>query len=323
MRLSMPSGPQGFHLPTYADIVETMASVSRAPQDVSSAASAPAAQQVEPSRQAYASQPHSRQASQTQVDLQSFERTLKQYMADAETTKDAGRTAYQGTQADSNEQASEQQGQPAPSSALPYSYVPPAPLPVSATAWMKETNENRNDSASLPASVMQYPQLSQQQSAFNVSHDASNVPNTSISAENALLQSQKSISASVEAYLSSLEHATSVIDLPPHRHVGSIPGLFNEQDLKANQHADYGFIPKLVRKTSFDASYPAQLAQESQKLGQKKRGIQQQQQQRSPGTQQQMQSQPTPLMPTSQTPLQQQDVSRVGHLSRETGFTDD
>lgn len=80
-----------------------------------------------------------------------------------------------------------------------------------------------------------------------------------------LQESKQSISASVEAYLSSLDYNTSVIDLPPHRHAGSVPGLFHEQDLKANQHAEFGFLPKLVRKTSFDASYPASLAQAQQR----------------------------------------------------------
>lgn len=311
MRLSMPSGPQGFHLPTYADIVETMASVSRAPQDVSTAASASTHQQVEPSGQAYGN--HSRQASQTQVDLQSFERTLKQYIADAEVTKDDSRAAYDDSRGNANEAASKQQDRHPESSALSYSYVPPAPLPVSASSGRKQATEGQGDNSSLSTSMPQYPhillqQASQIQPAISGAQDMSSASNAPISAENAISQSQNSISASVEAYLSSLEHTPSVIDLPPHRHVGSIPGLFNEQDLKANHHADYGFLPKLVRKTSFDASYPAQLAQENQKLGQKKRSIQQQQQ-HSHLAQQQTQQQPAPTMPYAQNTLQQEDVS--------------
>jgi hypothetical protein len=76
-------------------------------------------------------------------------------------------------------------------------------------------------------------------------------------------ESRDSISASVEAYLKSLDYGTSVLDLPVQRHAGSVPGIFREQDLKVNQHADYGFLPKLVRKTSFDASYPAALQKKS------------------------------------------------------------
>jgi hypothetical protein len=147
-------------------------------------------------------------------------------------------------------------------------------------------------------------QPSQAQSIPNVSQIPGSENSAANSAENALLQSQKSISASVEAYLSSLEHTTSVIDLPPHRHVGSIPGLFNEQELKANQHADYGFLPKLVRKTSFDASYPAQLAHEQQKQTQKKKGPAQPQQQ-----QVQQQPQQVPTMPAPQAQQFLQDVS--------------
>lgn len=74
-----------------------------------------------------------------------------------------------------------------------------------------------------------------------------------------LAQAQQALSQSVEAYLSTLGYSSSVLDIPAQRHAGSVPGLFHEQDLKVNQHAEYGFIPKLVRKTSFDASYPAAL----------------------------------------------------------------
>ena len=36
------------------------------------------------------------------------------------------------------------------------------------------------------------------------------------------------------------------------RQSGSVPGLRNEEQLPSNQHHEYGFIPRLVRKTSFD-----------------------------------------------------------------------
>lgn len=85
-----------------------------------------------------------------------------------------------------------------------------------------------------------------------------------------LAQSKNSISASLEAYLSTLDYSTSVLDLPTHKNVGSIPGLFREQELKQNHHADFGFLPKLVRKTSFDESYPASIVQAQQKQSHKK-----------------------------------------------------
>lgn len=300
MRLSMPSGPQGFHLPTYADIVETMASVSRAPQDVSTAISTHAVQHTESS--GHASGYHSRQAS-SNVDLQSFERTLRQYIAESETSsQDAQTLSKNQNLADSAHPSSLAQSH-VQTSALPYSYVPPAPLAVAPTEWLNSVSTEQNY-ASLPSSMPGSSQVTLQQQtqarpipnmAQSVGVDASG----SGSDESSLLQSQKSISASVEAYLSSLEHATSIIDLPPHRHVGSIPGLFNEQELKANQHADYGFLPKLVRKTSFDASYPAQLAHEHQKQSQKKRGPHNPQGIQLPGS----------ALPSAPVPLHQQDVS--------------
>lgn len=307
MRISMPSGPSGFHLPTYADIVETMASVSRAPQDVSVATPAGATQPANSNGQSNTS--HSRQVSQSQMDLQEFERTLKQYIADTEATnRDAPLLAAKVNDSVRRPQASSEAPKQAgvSSSALPYTYVPPAPLPISAADWASGVTPEQTVPGSLPSSVVNHSFISNQQAtssqAINGLPQAqSSDPSSLSSTENALLQSQKSISASVEAYLSSLEHQTSVIDLPPHRHVGSIPGLFNEQELKANQHADYGFLPKLVRKTSFDASYPAQLAHEQQKQSQKKRAPQAQAQS--------VQQQTAPVMPSPQASNQAQDVS--------------
>lgn len=313
MRISMPSGPQGFQLPTYADIVETMASVSRAPQDVSVGNPSTA---VLPDTSATTTGSHSRQASQAQLDMQAFERTLKQYIADGEAAdRGSHNQLAKATEASATLQAgtspSAQTSAEAPPSVLPYSYIPPAPLPLSTSNWpITTTSGDQSSSSSMPSSVLdqshsKVQQTSAAQAIPIVAQDTANGPSTSTSAENALLQSQKSISASVEAYLSSLEHQTSVIDLPPHRHVGSVPGLFNEQELKANHHADYGFLPKLVRKTSFDASYPAQLAHEQQKQSQKKRtphqshGVQQQQQQQTTNT----------TMPMPQALQQSQDVS--------------
>lgn len=290
MRISMPSGPQGFQLPTYADIVETMASVSRAPQDVAIGSSSNVDLPSEPSMQATGA--HSRQPSQAQLDMQSFERTLRQYIADGEATSTSGSTAQQaGASAPTQMTPS--------SSSLPFTQMPP--VSPSRCANLSQSEQPGSASIPTPASSLPHTSVQQPQAIPNAGQNTSSDPSSLSSAENALLQSQKSISASVEAYLSSLVHQPSLIDLPPHRHIGSVPGLFNEQELKANHHADYGFLPKLVRKTSFDASYPAQLAHDQQKQSQKKR--------------QHNQSQPTPTqpqmlaMPLPQAPQQSQDVS--------------
>ena len=92
-----------------------------------------------------------------------------------------------------------------------------------------------------------------------------NMPTQPVASDSSSSRSQDSISRSIEAYLASLNYPSAHIDMHTSKHVGSIPGLFDEQGLKHNQHAEYGFLPKLVRKTSFDASYPAQLAHMQQK----------------------------------------------------------
>lgn len=280
MRISMPSGPSGFHLPTYADIVETMASVSRAPQDVATGTNAATTTQQQASDSYNTSAPAT-SGHISQSDMQSFEQTLKQLMQDGEAQRSAG----QNISASHVNQAA-QTGDKNTTS-VPYSYVPPAPLPLSPSQWINSP-QSVQDGATPASQTLAMPESSkaannnvldqqlqqnqhQQTAAGSTQSQTMAVPRSGAQEIDANADSQKSISASVEAYLSSLEHATSVIDLPPHRHVGSIPGLFNEQELKANQHADYGFIPKLVRKTSFDASYPAQLAHEQQKSKSQKR----------------------------------------------------
>jgi GATA-binding protein len=303
MRFSLPSGPAGVHLPTYADIVETMASVGRA--DVSTAA-APAAHVPSQTAQG-GNQQINNQTSE--AELQSFEQTLKQLIAE-------GEAAAGNTQASNNPDKSQTAGKRASrnleSTVLPYSYIPPAPLPISPSNWMNSPPATQEGSgipqaSSVPKHAQSQPQQAAEQLSYTVANSAGQAQQYAGSpiaaVESGLLQSQNSITASVEAYLSSLGHPTSVIDLPPHRHVGSVPGLFNEQDLKANQHADYGFLPKLVRKTSFDASYPAQLAHEQQKQAQKK--------QRTP----QQFAQPLPQMTDHQAQSQSHEVSSLYTLT--------
>ena len=36
---------------------------------------------------------------------------------------------------------------------------------------------------------------------------------------------------------------------------GSVPGLKNEQEPRENHHSEFGFLPKIVRKTSFDEAF--------------------------------------------------------------------
>lgn len=36
---------------------------------------------------------------------------------------------------------------------------------------------------------------------------------------------------------------------------GSVPGLKNEQEPRENYHSEFGFLPKIVRKTSFDEAF--------------------------------------------------------------------
>ncbi|GAA97928.1 hypothetical protein E5Q_04608 [Mixia osmundae IAM 14324] len=71
-------------------------------------------------------------------------------------------------------------------------------------------------------------------------------------------------------YSEHLSHSTpQLLSLPkprrkyeasPSRKSGSIPGLADEASLKENFDAEYGFLPRLVRKTSFDETYTASLA---------------------------------------------------------------
>lgn len=134
-------------------------------------------------------------------------------------------------------------------------YASPVSLPISTGAWLHTGPripglEHGSTSSSTP---LHYQQLS-------------NLPPMPMSDPNSnTIQSKLSLSNSVEAYLLSLNHNTSIIDLPAHRHACSVPGLFHEQDLDINHHADYGYLPRLVRKTSFDASYPASIVQQQRK----------------------------------------------------------
>jgi GATA-binding protein len=52
------------------------------------------------------------------------------------------------------------------------------------------------------------------------------------------------------------------------RNAGSIPGLMDERSLKENQHAEFGFLPRLVRKTSFDerSGRPVSLSEQARQV---------------------------------------------------------
>lgn len=150
--------------------------------------------------------------------------------------------------------------------AAAFAYVPPAPLAAADNTWLQPMQSLADTPASsyTPSSLAQ---SFQSPSAIPFSTGSTIVTEGDSGSQSS--QSQTSMSQSIEAYLASLEYNNTVgpawIDLPSHRNAGSVPGLFNEQAVKHNQHAEYGFLPKLVRKTSFDASYPAQLAQRQQR----------------------------------------------------------
>ena len=253
-----------------------------------------------PSSNAHQPSVHNRTASGTD-NYSSIEATLKQLIASAESppsqsgssgrkrssaTPEAAAAAVQTSRKghETEKKASSgREGQPgastaaavtaAPSTpatpavpATAFAYVPPAPLAAADSTWLQPMQSLADTPASsyTPSSLAQ---SFQSPSAIPFSTGSTIVTENDSGSRSS--QSQTSMSQSIEAYLASLEYNNTVgpawIDLPSHRNAGSVPGLFNEQAVKHNQHAEYGFLPKLVRKTSFDASYPAQLAQRQQR----------------------------------------------------------
>lgn len=144
------------------------------------------------------------------------------------------------------------------------SYVSPSPLPVTEdSSWMPIVVTNKSQSP-VPKPAAVSPAVAK---TFSPSTLSQPVFGTSSAA--AATTSQETASTALEAYLATLA-SNPHLDLPTNRQVGSIPGLFHEQALKQNHHADFGFLPKLVRKTSFDESYPASLVQAQSKQAQRK-----------------------------------------------------
>ena len=302
-RISMNRGSSGFQLPTYIDTAQSMASAQRT--DVyasrpSSAASTKLATAPPLSSNAHQPSLHNRTASGTD-NYSSIEATLKQLIASAESppsqsgssgrkrssaTPEAAAAAVQtsrkGLEAEKKASPGRnaQPGAPAlaavnaaPSTpatpavpATAFAYVPPAPLVAADNTWLQPM-QNLADTPASSYTPSSLAQSFQSPSAIPFSTGSTIVTEGDSGSRSS--QSQTSMSQSIEAYLASLEYNNTVgpawIDLPSHRNAGSVPGLFNEQAVKHNQHAEYGFLPKLVRKTSFDASYPAQLAQRQQR----------------------------------------------------------
>jgi GATA-binding protein len=253
-RISLPRGGAGFQLPQYIESSESLASASRT--DVyayqprsSTSATFPASPDRKASRQNIA-------PSSSEFDnYGSIEATLKQLIASTESSaqrpKSKSPPSARGPTPVSTPAA---QVPTTPSTA--FAYVAPTPLPTATTSWQQSAQYSQPTSFLPPDFSQPYETLA--------------APAQAVTADSSSSRSQDSISRSIEAYLNSLNYPSAHIDLHTQRHVGSIPGLFDEQGLKHNQHAEYGFLPKLVRKTSFDASYPAQLAQLQQKKQKKK-----------------------------------------------------
>ena len=63
-------------------------------------------------------------------------------------------------------------------------------------------------------------------------------------------------------------HQASYRSDSPKRQNGSVAGLRSEQSLRENHHAEFGFLPKIVRKTSFDEAYAASLLRNTFDLSQ-------------------------------------------------------
>lgn len=243
-RISMPRGGSGFQLPQYIEASESRASASRT--DVYSHQPKSSTSGSFPTM--FAS-PEPVSASADLEGYGSIEATLKQLIASTEST--AQRTKSK-TPSSTSGQTPPAQAFAQPATAVSgFTYVSPAPLPTSpvAASWAQPSTA----SSFLPAS------------SLSQSFQSSLTPAQTITTDSSSSRSQDSISRSIEAYLASLNYPSAHLDMHTGKHVGSVPGLFDEQSLKHNQHAEYGFLPKLVRKTSFDASYPAQLAQMQQK----------------------------------------------------------
>jgi hypothetical protein len=66
-------------------------------------------------------------------------------------------------------------------------------------------------------------------------------------------QQQQQSNSRLEGSALAWRHWHAMHDEAVHnRGAGSIPGLMDERSLKENQHAEFGFLPRLVRKTSYD-----------------------------------------------------------------------